>query len=165
MLVSSLGRVLNFDLTLGDAECDQVIAAIDADSAPAGLDAGEQAIRAIIRSHPVADVHDPDGYIAACAAIMSEYPLGVLARVRDPRTGIVRRIKFLPKPAEIAEACDAEMERRKNMRLRADGIKCVHAHEAKKLAGGVKTLTANPDMAARAVPQTFTTHPPHKRPQ
>lgn len=80
-------------------------------------------MRAIIDSHPKSDVANPPGYLAACASIMSEYPAGVLRRVSDPRTGIVRRIKWLPKPSEITEACDAEMKRRSDLLKRAAAIK------------------------------------------
>jgi hypothetical protein len=68
---------------------------------------------------PRSDVADPNAYALGMAAILSEYPQEVIARITDPRTGIVRRLKFLPRLAEIAEACDEEIKRRKNLRARA----------------------------------------------
>lgn len=52
------------------------------------------------------DANDPKIYASAIIAILSEYPEDVIRRVTDPRTGIPRQLKFLPNPAEIAEACD-----------------------------------------------------------
>lgn len=43
----------------------------------------------------------------AIAAILAEYPRDVILRVTDPRTGIPRKMKFMPNPAELAEECDA----------------------------------------------------------
>jgi hypothetical protein len=60
--------------------------------------------------------------MVAIAAIMSEYSRGILDLISDPRTGVVRRIKFLPRPAEIAEACDTEVARRKTLRRNAAHI-------------------------------------------
>lgn len=112
-LVSRLSRL---DETLTPADCDLIIAALDADQAPAGLDYATIKAKSIMRVHPRHDVDDPQAYLLAIAAIMSEYPKGVLDFVSDPRTGIVRKIKFLPRPAEIAEACDDEMKKRSKLR-------------------------------------------------
>lgn len=38
--------------------------------------------------------------------MLAEYPAEVVDYVCDPRTGIPRRLKWLPTVAEIAEACD-----------------------------------------------------------
>jgi len=37
---------------------------------------------------------------------LADYEPDVIQRVTDPRTGIPRRLKFMPNPAEVAEACD-----------------------------------------------------------
>jgi len=42
----------------------------------------------------------------------------VVDYVCDPRTGIARRLKFLPTIAEVAEACDAEMAPRREAEAR-----------------------------------------------
>ena len=52
------------------------------------------------------DANDPETYVAAIAAILSEYTLDVIQRVTDPRTGYARTHKFMPNPSEISEACD-----------------------------------------------------------
>lgn len=57
-----------------------------------------------------ADANDPETYAAGVAAILSEYPPEIIDYVCDPRTGLPRRLKWLPTMAEIAEACDARVE-------------------------------------------------------
>jgi hypothetical protein len=52
------------------------------------------------------EAHDPKVYVAAAAAVLGCYPVKVIERVTDPRTGIASDIKFLPNIAEIREACD-----------------------------------------------------------
>jgi len=52
------------------------------------------------------DANDPETYTAAITAILAEYEPEVIQRVTDPRTGIPRQLKFMPNPAEVAEACD-----------------------------------------------------------
>lgn len=52
------------------------------------------------------DANDPETYTAAVAAVLAEYENEVIRRVTDPRTGIPRKNKFLPNPAEVSDACD-----------------------------------------------------------
>lgn len=52
------------------------------------------------------DANDPDTYVAAITAILSEYDPAVIKRVTDPRLGIARKSKWMPNPAELSEACD-----------------------------------------------------------
>jgi hypothetical protein len=52
------------------------------------------------------DANDPEIYTAAIAAVLADYEPEVIARVTDPRTGLPRKTKFLPNPAEVADACD-----------------------------------------------------------
>lgn len=62
--------------------------------------------------------HEPTIYIAALAAILSEYPLEVVEYVTDPRTGLASTHKWIPEPAEVREACEAQVAplRRKHQR-------------------------------------------------
>ncbi len=55
------------------------------------------------------DANDPEIYVAAIAAVLSEYPESVIDFVTDPRTGLPRSCKFLPQVAEVSDACDAQM--------------------------------------------------------
>ena len=65
-----------------------------------------KAARQIFSCYRRDDAVDPDGYVAAAAAVLSEYSLDVIEREADPRTGIARRSKFLPNAADIAKDCD-----------------------------------------------------------
>lgn len=56
------------------------------------------------------DANDPETYTAAITAILADYDDEVIVHVTDPRTGIARTNKFMPNPAEVAEACDAAKE-------------------------------------------------------
>jgi hypothetical protein len=53
------------------------------------------------------DANDPEVYTAAITAILAEYSAEVIQLVTDPRTGIPRKMKFMPNPAEVAEECDS----------------------------------------------------------
>jgi hypothetical protein len=55
------------------------------------------------------DANDPEIYVAAIAAVLSEYPESVVDFVTDPRTGLPRTCKFLPQVSEVSDACDAQM--------------------------------------------------------
>jgi hypothetical protein len=121
------------------AECESIVAYLSQDR-PAGLAAAERAGRAITGPHPRNDVEDPVMYTTTIAAIMSEYPQAVLDRIADPRTGIIRRIRFLPRPAEIAEFCDEEVKRRRNLIAKAQHV--IRMHEQRRVAADNETHPA-----------------------
>jgi hypothetical protein len=52
------------------------------------------------------DANDPEIYTAAITAILAEYSPEVIQRVTDPRTGIARKLKFLPAVSEVSDECD-----------------------------------------------------------
>lgn len=52
------------------------------------------------------DANDPDTYTAAITAILAEYAPEVIQRATDPRTGLARKLKFLPTVAEVSEECE-----------------------------------------------------------
>ena len=54
------------------------------------------------------DANDPDTYTAAVAAVLAEYPAEVIKAVTDPRTGLPRKVSWLPTVKEISDACDAQ---------------------------------------------------------
>ena len=51
-----------------------------------------------------ADAVDPNIYAAAVAAILSEYDEETVAYITDPRTGIARKLQWLPTIAELDKA-------------------------------------------------------------
>lgn len=66
----------------------------------------------LMASYRKADYHDPEGFIATLGAILAQYEPEIVEYVTDPTTGIQRRCKWPPSPAEIVEACAAEIAHR-----------------------------------------------------
>lgn len=69
-------------------------------------------VELLMSSYRKADYHDPMGFVATLAAILEEYDPEIVEYVTDPKTGIQRRLKWPPSPAEIVEACVAEISHR-----------------------------------------------------
>lgn len=59
------------------------------------------------------DANDPDTYTAAITAVLAEYPPEVMRVVTDPRTGMPRKLSWLPTVKEVSDACDAEVRAQK----------------------------------------------------
>ena len=96
--------------------------------------------------------------------MLSEYPQEIIARVTDPRTGLARRLRFLPTVAEVADACEVEMvpyrrrwreelKRREDEQERALRARALPDAQAEKriLAKLSAELTATADPAHRKV--------------
>ena len=56
------------------------------------------------------DAVDPEIYAGAMASVLMEYPIEIVEHVMDPRTGIPRKLKWLPSIAEVSDACEAARE-------------------------------------------------------
>ena len=56
------------------------------------------------------EANDPETYTMGITAILSEYSEEVILHVTDPRTGIARKIKFLPSIPEVDAACMAHAD-------------------------------------------------------
>ena len=63
----------------------------------------------LMSSYRKTDYQNPEGFIATLGAILEDYPPEIVEFVTDPKTGIQRRCKWPPTPAEIVEACAAEI--------------------------------------------------------
>lgn len=89
-----------------DGETRQDVAVVTTlkGSSPPAL-AAERA-RLLFGCYRKGDANDPETYTAAIAAILTEYPPEVIRIATDPRTGIARKSKWMPNPAELAEECD-----------------------------------------------------------
>lgn len=57
------------------------------------------------------EVQNPETYLAAVTAVLSEYPIHVVDYVCDPRTGITGNQIWLPSVAEIKTACENQYNR------------------------------------------------------
>lgn len=117
-LAANFAQLIEYKKDLTEAECLDVIAALDADSNAAGVDKATSAAKTILSIYRV-NFDDPRAYVAGVVAVLSEYPAGVLRRIADPRSGIARQSKFLPTIAEISDACDGQMELRLSARRNA----------------------------------------------
>jgi hypothetical protein len=62
--------------------------------------------RLLFGCYPRGQVNDPETYVTAVAAILCEFPVQAVQHATDPRTGVARRLKFLPSVAEVSEACE-----------------------------------------------------------
>lgn len=58
------------------------------------------------------DLADAEGFVAQLGVVLEGYEADVIIAVTEPRTGIQRRLKFMPTIAEVVEACDAEAQAR-----------------------------------------------------
>jgi hypothetical protein len=52
------------------------------------------------------EANDPEIYLAAVVAVLSDYPLDIVTAVTRPSTGIPAKLKWLPTIAEIKTACE-----------------------------------------------------------
>ena len=68
-----------------------------------------QRVGFLLGQYAKARPHEPVIYTAGIAAILAEYPRSVIEYVTDPRTGLASRIKWIPEPAEVREACEERM--------------------------------------------------------
>lgn len=94
------------------AEAEQVLAEIEGRGALCPPDAAVVYAETIVGFYPARQVFDPRIYISGLTAIFAAYPLDFVKRVCNPVTGLPGKQKFLPAPAEVKEALDAEAARR-----------------------------------------------------
>lgn len=68
-----------------------------------------RAAKTLIGSYAFLKVHDPDVFNASIAAVLSQYPLGLVQECVDPRRGAARKIKFLS-VNELVDWLDGRLE-------------------------------------------------------
>ena len=74
----------------------------------------QDALRAAKRlagSWPHARPPDPEGWAASLAAVLAQYPLGLVEQCVDPRVGLARGREFPPTVASVVEWCDRELKK------------------------------------------------------
>lgn len=69
-----------------------------------------KAARDLIKAWPHARPPDPDGYAASLAAVLSQYPLGLVTECCDPRVGLARSREFPPTVACVVAWCDRRLD-------------------------------------------------------
>ena len=63
----------------------------------------------LMSSYRMNDYQNPKGFLLTLCSILEEYPPEIVEYVTNPKTGLQRRCKWPPTPAEIVEACAAEI--------------------------------------------------------
>lgn len=69
-----------------------------------------KAAKQLVGCWPHARPADPETYAAALAAVLAQYPAGVVAECCDPRVGLARKREFPPTVACVVEWCDERVE-------------------------------------------------------
>ena len=101
-------------------DCEAVIAEIDRRGTVlcSELEAIDAA-KAMVGMYPARHVNDPETYSKAIKTIFMHYEADFVRRVIDPVNGLPSTNKFLPAPAEVKEALEAEKTRRFSIRATA----------------------------------------------
>jgi hypothetical protein len=63
----------------------------------------------LMASYRLNDYQNPKGFLLTMCSILEDYPPAIVEYVTDPKTGVQRRCKWPPTPAELVEACAAEI--------------------------------------------------------
>lgn len=66
----------------------------------------KKAALTLLGCYRTGDAHDPQIYITAVIAVLSDYPQDIIDMVVDPRGGLPSKVKWLPTIAEIKAACE-----------------------------------------------------------
>jgi len=126
------------------------------DTPPSSLEAAQLA-KILLSFYRIQDSSDPDIYVAGILEIIRRYPFWVVKKVVNPATGIPSKIKYLPLPAQIIEACEAELGPVVRQRGREDAIRRQLSEreeiEAEKMVPPSQTYEEFlAEMAARGMP-------------
>lgn len=65
-------------------------------------------MRTMLACYRKDETSNPDEYVAAGAAVLSEYDLVIVDYVTDPRTGMPSKVQWLPTVKEIRDSCESE---------------------------------------------------------
>ena len=76
-------------------------------------------VRGLMALYRKADFEDPDIFSTALCALFAEYPASIGRQAIDPVRGLPSKLKFPPAIAEVKEALDAAMNRRRLIGHRA----------------------------------------------
>ena len=75
--------------------------------------------KVLFQSYRRGDANDPEGYVAAIAAVLSLYDADLQCEVTDPRSGIQTTEKFatfLPNAGELKRYCESIVTHRENLK-------------------------------------------------
>ena len=83
--------------------------------------------RTLLGCYRTGEAADPETYVAAISAVLSEYPEEIVTIVTDPRTGIPSKSNWLPTVAEVRAAADAEVAYRDRQKRRSAELEALLA--------------------------------------
>jgi hypothetical protein len=69
-----------------------------------------EAAKKLVGQWPHAKPADPETYAAALAAVLTQYPLGLVEECVDPRRGLSRSREFPPTISCLVEWCDTRLD-------------------------------------------------------
>ncbi|HET7156090.1 MAG TPA: hypothetical protein VFI87_12060 [Hyphomicrobiaceae bacterium] len=67
-----------------------------------------RAAKQLVGSYAHLRPDNPETFLASIAAVMAQYPLGIIEEAADPRRGIARKVEFLSVKS-LVEWCDARL--------------------------------------------------------
>lgn len=110
------------------SDCESVIAEIDSRGTQLTPEReAALAAKTMAGMYPARHVLDPETYSKAITTIFMHYEADFVRRVIDPVNGLPGSNKFLPAPAEVKEALEAEKQRRFGIRATAAWMLQEHA--------------------------------------
>lgn len=77
-----------------------------------------KAAKQLVGAWPHARPPDPEGWAGSLAAVLAQYPLGVVQECCDPRSGLARGREFPPTVACVVEWCDRTLGAYRNVARR-----------------------------------------------
>ena len=105
-------RIDDYTKLVPIAAARAVIEAIEARLSPCVAREAHSYASRLIGFYPSRELNDATTYLAGVTALFAAYPEDFVKRVCDPVTGLPSRNKWLPSPAELKEALEAEKEKR-----------------------------------------------------
>jgi hypothetical protein len=110
---------LTTSLTLTDIQLRELLAAATSEQFNATAEEAGSMTHMLIGLYPAGLWGDVDVIAPVIRALLMEYPASVGRRVVDPLKGLPRTMKFTPRVAELIEALDEGIIRRKAIAFRA----------------------------------------------
>lgn len=111
------------------------------------------AAQRLLASFQHAAAHDPESFLAGVIAVLTRYPLDVVAEVTNPATGLPSKMKFLPSISEVREACEAANGVKRDKEIRERNLREQLAEREERERLGVQTLNPPGDPPIVTRPQ------------
>lgn len=97
--------------SLGEAASAAMNSGMSSESYETRLAEAKRLAPVLLGCYRTGDANDPQVYVAAIIAVLSDYAPEVQRLVCDPRAGLPSRASWLPTVAEVKSACNTEASR------------------------------------------------------